>query len=148
MRFRSVVQLSGKTAAGVPVPDEVVEGLGSGRRPPVRVTINGHAYRTTVASRGGGFVLPISAEVRGKAGVAAGDEVDVDIGLDTEPREVGVPPDLAEALGHDPDAGRSFEGLSYSNKRRLVEGIEGAKTAETRSRRVAKAVRELRDART
>ena len=98
MKFHSVVQLGGKTATGIPVPEEVVTSLGSSKRPPVRVTINGHTYRSTLASRGGQFMLPISAENRASAGVAAGDEVEVDIELDTAPREVTVPPDLG-ALG-------------------------------------------------
>ena len=148
MRFQSTVQLGGKTATGIPVPQEVVSNLGPSKRPPVRVTINGHTYRSTVAPRGGGFVLPISAENREGAGVVAGDEVAVDIELDSEPREVAVPPDFAEALDRDEAARRSFDGLSYSQKQRHVLSIEGAKTAETRQRRIAKAVDTLREGRT
>jgi uncharacterized protein DUF1905/bacteriocin resistance YdeI/OmpD-like protein len=148
MRFRSVVRLGGKTATGIPVPEEVVEGLGRGKRPPVRATIGGHAYRSTVAPVGGEFMLPLSAENREGAGVVAGDEVDVDIELDLEPREVKVPPDLAEALDGDPDLRRSFDSLSYSRKQRLVLPIEGAKTDETRQRRIDKALDELRGGRT
>ena len=147
MRFHSVVQLGGKTATGIPVPEEVVTSLGSSKRPPVRVTINGHTYRSTLASRGGQFMLPISAENRASAGVAAGDEVEVDIELDTEPREVAVPPDLAEALEREVDAKRYFEGLSYSQKQRHVLPIEQAKTAETRQRRIDKALSMLREGR-
>jgi hypothetical protein len=147
MRFHSVVQLGGKTATGIPVPEEVVTSLGSSKRPPVRVTINGHAYRSTLASRSGQFMLPISAENRASSGVAAGDEVEVDIVLDTEPREVTVPPDLAEALERDVDAKRHFEGLSYSQKQRHVLPIEQAKTAETRQRRIDKALSMLREVR-
>jgi hypothetical protein len=147
VRFHSVVQLGGKTATGIPVPEEVVTSLGSSKRPPVRVTINGHTYRSTLASRGGQFMLPISAENRASAGVAAGDEVEVDIELDTEPREVTVPPDLAEALEREVDAKRYFEGLSYSQKQRHVLPIEQAKTAETRQRRIDKALSILREGR-
>jgi hypothetical protein len=147
VKFHSVVQLGGKTATGIPVPEEVVAGLGSSKRPPVRITINGHTYRSTLASRGGQFMLPISAENRAGAGVAAGDEVDVDIELDTEPREVKVPPDLAEALEREVDAKRYFEGLSYSQKQRHVLPIEQAKTAETRQRRTDKALSMLREGR-
>ena len=147
MRFHSVVQLGGKTATGIPVPEEVVAGLGSSKRPPVRVTINGHTYRSTLASRGGQFMLPISAENRAGAEVAAGDEVDVDIELDTEPREVTVPPDLAEALEREVDAKRYFDGLSYSQKQRHVLPIEQAKTTETRQRRIDKALSMLREGR-
>src|SRR6266498_109436 len=145
MRFRAVVQLAGKTATGVRVPAEVVAGLGSSKRPAVHVTINGHTYRSTVAPMGGNFMLPISADNRASARVAAGDEVDVDIALDTEPREVTVPPDFTDALDRDADARRSFEGLSYSRKQWFVLSIEEAKTAETRQRRIAKAVSTLRE---
>jgi hypothetical protein len=148
MKFHSVIKLGGKTATGIPVPEEVVSNLGPSKRPPVRVTINGHTYRSTVASRQGQFVLPISAENRKGAGVVAGDEVDVGIELDTEPREVAVPPDFAEALDRDVEARRSFDGLSYSQKQRYLLSIEGAKTAETRKRRIAKAVGELREGQT
>jgi hypothetical protein len=147
MRFRATVLLGGKTATGLRVPDEVVAGLGSGKRPAVRVTINGHTYRTTVAPRGDAYLVPVSAENRELAGVAAGDEVDVDIELDTEPREVTVPPDFADALGRDSDARRFFDGLSYSQKQWFVLGIEEAKTAETRQRRIDKAVGRLREGR-
>ncbi len=147
MRFRSTIRLGGKTATGIPVPEEVVTNLGPSKRPPVRVTINGYTYRSTVASRQGGFVLPISAENREGAGVTAGDEVDVDIELDTQPREVAVPPDFAEALDRDKEAKRFFDGLSYSQKQRHVLSIEGAKTSETRQRRIAKAVDALREGR-
>lgn len=147
MRFRAIVQLNGKTATGVQVPPEVVESLGSSKRPSVRVTINGYTYRSTVAPMGGAFMLPVSAEVREGARVAAGDEVEVDLELDAEPREVSVPPDLAEALAGDTDARRFFESLSYSNTRRVVLPIEEAKTAETRQRRIAKAVSMLREGR-
>ncbi|MEO7000628.1 MAG: YdeI/OmpD-associated family protein [Ktedonobacterales bacterium] len=145
MKFHAIIQLGGKTATGIQVPDEVVAGLGSNKRPSVRVTINGYTYRSTVATMSGVFMLPVSAEVRAGAGVAAGDEVDVDIELDTEPREVDVPADFADALATDTDAKRFFEGLSYSNKRRFVLGIEDAKTAETRQRRIAKAISTLRE---
>jgi hypothetical protein len=145
MKFRAVIQLGGKTATGLQVPPEVVASLGSGKRPAVQVTINGYTYRSTVATMGGEFMLPVSAEVREGAGIAAGDEVEVEIALDSEPREVRVPPDLADALERDADAKRFFEGLSYSNKRRVVLQIEDAKTPETRQRRIAKAVSTLHE---
>jgi hypothetical protein len=143
MRFRATIQQSGKTATGISVPEEVVAALGAGKRPAVRATINGYTYRSTVAPLGGAFMLPVSAEVRQAAGVAAGDEVDVELELDTAPREVVVPPDFAAALDRAPEARRRFEGLSYSNKRRYVLPIEEARSAETRQRRIARAVAEL-----
>lgn len=147
MRFRAVIQLNGKTATGIQVPPAVVASLGPGKRPSVRVTINGYTYRSTVATMGGAFMLPVSAEVRERAGAAAGDEVDVDVELDAEPREVTVPTDFAEALAGDADARRFFDGQSYSNQRRIVLSIEEAKTAETRQRRIAKAVSMLHEGR-
>jgi hypothetical protein len=147
MRFRATIELGGKTATGIEVPDEVVAGLGSSKRPAVRVTIRDHTYRSTIARMGGRYMLPVSAENRSSAGVVAGDEVDVEIELDTEPREVTVPPDFADALGRDPDAKRFFDGLSYSQKQWHVLSIDGAKTEQTRQRRIAKALSALGEGR-
>lgn len=145
MRFRARIELHGKTATGIVVPPEVVELLKSGKRPPVQVTINGYTYRSTVAPMAGEFRLPISAEHRTSSGVGVGDEVEVEIEPDTQAREVDVPPDFLEALDHDADAKRSFDGLSYSNKQRIVLSIEGARTTETRLRRITKAISELHE---
>jgi hypothetical protein len=142
-RFRATLELGGKTATGIHVPDHVVESLGAGRRPPVQATINGHSYPSTIASMGGRFMLPVSAENRSCAGVSAGDEVDVQVELDTNPRTVDVPTDLADALGRDADAKRRFDQLSYSHQRRYVLSVEGAKQPETRKRRIDKTVAEL-----
>ena len=145
MRFRATLELGGKTATGIEVPTEVVDELGSGKRPAVRVTIRGHTYRSTVASMGGRFMLPVSAENRESADIAAGDDIDVDLELDTEPRAVTVPADFAAALKRETKAKKFFDGLSYSNQRRFVVSIEGAKTAETRQRRITKAVDTLHE---
>jgi hypothetical protein len=147
MEFRTTIQLGGKTATGFQVPDEVVEGLGSGKRPPVTVTIGKHAYRRTIAPMGGVFMLPLSAENRQAAGVSAGDEVTVQIELDTEPREITVPEDVSATLDQNPAARQYFDGLSYSNKRRLMLSIEGAKTMETRQRRIDKTITMLNEGR-
>ena len=145
MKFRATVELNGKTATGIQVPAEVVASLGSSKRPPVSVTINGHTYRSTVAPMGGVFMLPISVENRTLAHISAGDEVEVELELDTQLREVTVPPDFIEALEHNADAKHFFDGLSASNKQRIVLSIEGAKTTETRLRRIAKSVESLRE---
>ena len=147
MRFRATILLAGKTATGIEVPPEVVESLESGKKPPVRVTIGEHTYRTTIASRGERFLIPVSAENREGAGVAAGDEVDVEVELDTEPRDVTVPPDLAEVLEREPKARQFFDGLTFSQKQWYVLPIEQAKAAETRERRIAKAVGMLQEGR-
>ena len=144
MKFRAVLELGGKTATGIQVPEEVVTALGAGKRPAVSVTINGYTYRSTVAPMGGVYMLPVSAEIRANAGVAAGDEVEVEVALDTAPREVVIPPDLAEALAGDAEAKQRFEALSYSNKRRHVLSVEGTKNEETRKRRVARAIEDLK----
>ena len=138
--FSATILLGRKTATGIRVPDEVVERLGSGRRPRVHATINGYTYRTTVSPMGGVFMLPVSAQVRERADVATHQDVEVQLVLDTEPRTVTVPPDVATALAELPDAQDIFNTLSYSNKQRFVLSIEGAKTSETRQRRIAKAV--------
>jgi hypothetical protein len=124
-----------------------VDALGTGKKPPVRVSIGGHTYRSTVAVMGGRYLLPLSAENRAKAGVVAGDEVAVDVELDTEPREVVVPADLSAALEGDLAAREAFERLSYSHRRRHVMAIEEAKTPVTRQRRVAQALEMLRESR-
>src|SRR4051794_38294212 len=147
MRFRTTLLQSGPTATGFEVPPEVVETLGGGKRPPVRVTINGHTYRNTVAVMGGVYMIGVSAENRAAAGVKGGDELDVDIELDTAPREVSVPDDLNAALDVVPEARATFDGLSYSNKSWHVLQVTGAKTEETRARRIAKSVEALREGR-
>jgi len=147
MRFRTTILQGDKTATGIRVPDEVVEALGSGKRPAVTVTINGFTYRSTIAVMGGEYMVGVSAENRAGANVAGGDMVDVDIELDTAPREVTLPADFAAALDADPRARSTFDGLSNSNKGWHVYQINGAKTNETRQRRIAKSVEALREGR-
>jgi hypothetical protein len=142
MQFRSEVILGGKTATGIQVPDDVVEKLGSGKRPPVVVTIGDYSYRTTVAPMGGDYWIPLAAEHREAAGVAAGQEVDVDLELDTAPREVAVPDDLDAAL--DDDARAAYDRLSFSHRKEWVRWIEEAKKPETRTARVEKTVEGLK----
>jgi hypothetical protein len=147
MRFHTTIAQTGKTTTGIVVPDEIVEALGSGKRPPVTVTVNGYTYRSSVATMGGRNMVSLSAQHRAGAGVAGGDEVDVDIELDTAPREVTVPDDLAAALDAEPEARRTFDGLSYSNRSWHVLQVEGAKTDATRQRRIAKSVGILKEGR-
>ncbi len=148
MRFRTTIRLEGKTATGIRVPAEIVEVLGQGRkRPPVTVTINGYTYRSTVAAFGDVFMLPLAAEHRDAAGVAAGGEIDVDVELDTAPREVEVPADFAAALEAEPAAEAVFAALSNSNKKFHTLSIEGAKSDETRRRRIEKSIATLREGR-
>jgi hypothetical protein len=145
MRFRTTVELGGKTATGLRVPPDVVAALGSGKKPAVTVTIGGHTYRSTIAVMGGAFMIPLSAENRTAASVAAGDEVEVQVELDTAPRVIEPPADFAMALDAEPAARKAFNSLSYSHQRRWVMSIDDAKTPETRQRRIDKAITELRN---
>jgi hypothetical protein len=147
MRFRTTLLQSGKTAVGIQVPTEVVEALGAGKRPPVRVTINGYTYRNTIAVMAGVFMVGVSAENRAQANVAGGDEVDVDVELDTQPRELTLPDDFSAALDRESEARRFFESLSYSRQQALVLPISQAKTPDTRQRRLDKALESLREGR-
>jgi hypothetical protein len=144
MQFTTTVLQARKTATGLPVPSDVIDALGSGRRPAVVVTLDGgYTYRSTVGVMNEQFLVPLSAEHREASGVAAGDSVVVTLTLDTLPRSVGVPEDLATALA---EAGvrAAFDTLSASRQRALVDPVTQAKAPETRARRVAKAVESLR----
>jgi len=143
MKFTATVQLDGATATGIRVPDDVVDALGGGKRIPVRVTINEVEYPSTVATMKGVPKVPVSAEIRKLAGINAGDEVAVDLIRDDAPRSVDVPEDLAAALAASPAAAERFQSLSYSNQRRHVLAVTGARTEGTRARRVAAVLAEL-----
>jgi len=130
-------------ATALQVPVEVIEALGKGKRPPVKVTLKGYTYRTTVAVMSGEFWLPLSAERRDAAGVKAGEPVEVTLELDSEPRTVEVPPDLAAALAEKQGATQAFESLAYSARKEYVRQVESAKAQETRQRRIAGIVDKL-----
>jgi hypothetical protein len=147
VRFRTTIQQTGRTAMGFEVPPSAVEALGSGKRPPVTVTINGYTYRNTVAVMGGAYMIGVSAEHRGPAGVTGGEEVEVELALDTAPREVDVPPELASALDADPAARATFDRLSYSNKSWHALQVTGTNNPETRARRIEKSIAALREGR-
>jgi hypothetical protein len=145
MKFQATILQGGKTATGIQVPEAVVTALSSSRKPAVKVTLKGYTYRSTIAVMGGRYMLPVSADVRAKAGVAGGDTLEVEIVLDTEPRVLAVPADFAAALDAEPAARTFFDGLSYSNRQRHVLQVEGAKAADTRARRIEKSVAMLKD---
>ena len=137
--FSAVLELAGKTATGMTVPDDIVDKLGAGKRPPVKVTINGYTYRNTIAVMGARYMLGVAAEHREKAGVSAGDKLKVTLELDTAERTVDVPPDLAKALKA-AKATAGFDALAYTFRKEHVRSIEEAKAPETRQRRIDKAV--------
>jgi len=130
-------------ATALPVPAEAVAALGKGKRHPVKVSLNGYTYRTTIAVFGGLFMLPLSAENREAAGVKAAHKVEITLELDTEPRTVIVPKDLAAALSKKRRAKAEFDTLSYSVRKEYVRQVESAKAQETRDRRIAIIVAKL-----
>jgi hypothetical protein len=130
---------------GLEVPPEVVEALGAGGRPPVTITINRHSWKSRVAIMRGRYLLGLSNANRQAAGVVTGDEVEVEVDLDTEPRVVIEPADFARALDADPVARAAYDNLAYSHKREHVRAIESAKGPETRTRRIEKAIATLRN---
>ncbi|MGH6966866.1 MAG: YdeI/OmpD-associated family protein [Phenylobacterium sp.] len=138
--FHTTIMTGAGTTAGIVVPEKTVAALGAGKKPAVKVTLNGFTYRSSIASMGGKFMIGVSNAVRAESGLKGGDTVEVVLELDTEPRVIDVPPDLAAALAAEPAAQAFFDKLSYSNKRRHVEPIADAKTPETRARRIEKSV--------
>jgi hypothetical protein len=144
VKFRTeLVGQEGMNATGMMIPPEVVEALGSGKRPAVKVTLNGsYTYRNTVAVMGGEYMVGVSAEHRANADVKAGDILDVELEIDTEKREVDVPRDLAAAIDAAPDARRYFDTLSYSKKLLLVNKMN-VKNPDVRKQRIESTVAQL-----
>jgi len=147
VQFRAVIQQTGKTACGIEVPEAVVEALGGSKRPAVTVTLDHYTYRSTVAPMSGGFWVGVNSDHRAASGLKAGDEVQVTLALDTAPRELEVPPELAEALEADAEAKAFFDGLSYSNRRVFTLSVEGTNNPGTKARRVEKAIGLMREGR-
>ena len=145
MKFKTRLLQAGKTATGIEIPAKIAEGFGVGKKPPVRITINGYTYRNTVAVMGGVYMVGVSAEHRKGANVNGGDEIEVTIELDTQPREVDIPEAFEKALKKNAVAKNYFESLSYSKKNGIVTVIKDAKTEETKQRRIEKAISNLEE---
>ena len=143
MRFDGTLFQTG-TNTGIEVPPDVLDALGGGRRPAVTVIVNGFAFTSTVGAMGGRALIPFSADKRAATGLAGGDAIEVDVELDTAPREVTVPTDLAGAL-EEAGATAAFDSLAPSARRAQIASIEGAKTPETRARRIASLLAKLAD---
>lgn len=143
IRFKATVEPEGKSATGIHVPEDVLERLGPRKRPAVSVTLGGYTYRTTVGSMRGRAMLPLSAENRTAAGVAAGDEVEVEVAHDLAPRTVEVPEDLAALLAADSAAQATFDTLAPGQRKEWVRWVTEPKKAETRADRVVKTVEAL-----
>jgi Bacteriocin-protection, YdeI or OmpD-Associated/Domain of unknown function (DUF1905) len=144
MKFRTYVEPP-EPMRGLAIPPQVVEALGGGKRPAVTITINGHSWKSRVAIMRGRYLLGLSTANRQAAGVVTGDEVEVDVELDTEPRVVAEPADFTRALDADPVARAAYDRLSSSRKRQHVLAVDRAKKAETRQRRIETALATLRD---
>ncbi|MEU4178494.1 YdeI/OmpD-associated family protein [Streptomyces sp. NPDC026589] len=142
MKFSTTMFRTGNNT-GIEVPEAVVEALGEGKRPPVNVTVNGYAYRSTIAPMGGRYLIPFSADKRAETGIGGGDAIEVELTLDTASRTVEPPEDLAAALVAAPGAADAFAALSPGRQKAYVTSVEGAKARETRERRIAKTVAEL-----
>ena len=143
MHLSTELVATGGNTTGIRIPDAAVTELGGGNRPKVVATVNGHSWRSSIARMGGEFWLGASADVRAATGIAAGDHLELDVELDTAPRTVVVPDDLAAALAADPAAKETFDALSFSHQRQHVDAILAAKAPETRARRVAGAIEKL-----
>ncbi len=139
----TIIQADGKNATGIRVPAEAVAALGKSKKPAVKVTLAGYTYRSTVAAYGDVFMLPLSQEHRTASGLNAGDEVEVSLELDTEPRTVAVPEDLAAALAAKEGARAIFDALAFSKRKEFVRQVEDAKTPETRQRRIISVVEKI-----
>jgi hypothetical protein len=141
----TIFQSEGMNATGLTVPPEVVAAFNSGKRPPVKVHIGEYVYQSTVASYGDVFVLPLSAENRAAAGVKAGDVVEVTLELDTAPRTVDVPEDLASELAEH-NLTDVFNALAHSRRKEFVRQVASSKAQETRERRIGKIIAQLTEA--
>ena len=140
--FHTTVLQTGKNTAGIQVPEEIMEKLGAGKRPLVRVTINKYTYRSAVAVMGGKYMISFNPEHRNASGVQGGDETDVTLELDLEPRTVEIPRDLQDALIK-ANAFDAFQRSAPSMKKEYVRQVEEAKAQETRQRRITRIVEKV-----
>jgi Bacteriocin-protection, YdeI or OmpD-Associated/Domain of unknown function (DUF1905) len=143
-RFRAELVAARGGGSMFAVPAEVAAALGPAKRPPVVVTVGGHTFRTRLAVYGGESLVGVSKANRAAAGIDIGDSFEAEIAVDTEPREIVVPDDLAAALAEDPAAGETFAALSFTHRREYVLWVEDAKRPDTRARRLAGTVERLR----
>lgn len=139
----TVLQAPGMQATGLPVPDEAVAALGSSKKPAVTVSIGDYSYPSTVSSRYGGYIVPLSAAHRTALGLNADDTVEVTLELDLQPRTVEIPDDLGTALAQVEGARAAFDALSPSRQKAHITSVEGTKNPDTRARRVASVVDQL-----
>ena len=142
--FSTTVYTGGGNTTGIIVPEDVMSELTTARKVAVVVTLNGYEYRTSLGWYRGAFMLPLSSEHRTASGLAAGDPVEVTLAIDDAPRIVVTPDDFQAELDADATALAAWQKLSYSKQNAHVLSINGAKTPETRERRIAAALTALR----
>lgn len=136
-------------AAAIVLGEEQAAAIGEGaKRFPVRATVNGYSWRTTVTPMRGETLLGLNRAVRESAGVQAGDTVEVAIELDTAPREVDLPEALASALAGDPAVKATFDALAFTHRKEYARWVAEAKQAETRQRRAGQALEMIRAGKT
>ena len=141
--FTTIAQPNPAGVLLVEIPEAVVKQLGAGKRVPVRVTLNGAKYRSTIAVYGGRYYLPARKEVRDAAKLVVGGRAKVSLEVDTAPRTVELPADLARALSA-AKLGSEFDAFSFSHRKGFVEWVTSAKRAETRAARIPKVVAQVR----
>ena len=141
IKFQTILLQFGNNT-GIQVPEEVIEKFGGGKRPLVNVTVNQYSYRSAIATMDGKFMISFSSDHRNASGIQGGDEVDVTLSLDLEPRTVEIPKDLEAALIK-ANALDEFQKSAPSMKKEYVRQVESAKSQETRERRIAKIVEKL-----
>jgi hypothetical protein len=147
IRFSGVLTATPRGGGGtlIPVPRSVAAELGLTGMPKVRAEIAGIAYRGSLMPMGDGtYCLGVLKSIQAAAGVGQGDTISVELALDTEPRVVEVPADLAAALGRDKRSAARWDALSYTDKKEISGGLLEAKRPETRERRLAAALARLR----
>lgn len=142
--FRTtIIKGEEKNVTGIEIPAEIIEKMGAGKRPKVKVTLKGYTYRNTVAVYGGKYLVGVNTIDRAASGIVGGETLDVTIELDTEPRIIEVPKDLADALAKKPGATEIFDKLAPSKRKEFVRQVNDAKTQETRDRRIAGIVEKI-----
>ncbi|HYO21456.1 MAG TPA: YdeI/OmpD-associated family protein [Flavisolibacter sp.] len=142
MKFKTrILQVGNNT--GIQLTEELLDKLGGGKKPLVKVTLNNYTYRSAVGKMNEKFMISLSAENRKNANVKGGDEIEVTVELDTEPRTVELPLEFKKALDKNKTASSAFEKLAPSKQKAMVLSITGAKTEETKKKRMDKAIQDL-----
>ncbi len=142
-KFKTTILTAGKTATGICIPDQIIESFNAGKKPAVKITLNGYTYRSTVAAMNGKYMVGVSADVRAASGVKGGDTLTIEIELDSEERKVDLPDDFKKSLDKNLNAKKFFQTLTYSKQKNHVTLIEQARTEATRQKRIERSITDL-----